>query len=204
MQKLVLATKNQGKVLEFSRMLQGQVEVLSLQEFENAPDVDETGLTLTENALLKASQISAFTGLPALADDSGIFIKALGWRPGVYSARYSGEGDEGNNALVLRQLRAMLDENPDLDLAAEFRCAVVLAFPDGRHEPLISIGIMPGQITFEPRGRNGFGYDPLFVPNAAGKDGRTSAELSAEEKDAISHRGQAIRAILPQLLSYLG
>jgi non-canonical purine NTP pyrophosphatase (RdgB/HAM1 family) len=172
--------------------------VHSLLDFPDAPDVAETGKTLTENALLKATQIAEFAQLPALADDSGIFIKALGWRPGIYSARYSGQGDAGNNSLVLAQLQQVAADNSGIDLTAEFRCAVVLAFPDGSHEPMIEIGVMPGQITFDPRGENGFGYDPLFIPT--GKS-QTSAELSAEEKDEISHRGQAMRAMMPRILA---
>jgi XTP/dITP diphosphohydrolase len=161
------------------------------------PDVEETGATFAENALLKAHQISQYTGLPALADDSGLCVDALGGAPGIFSARWSGVhgDDEANLRKVLAELKALGDPIR----SAHFRCAVALVIPEvhpsGAQE-IVREGEMVGELVHEPRGSNGFGYDPIFQPLGYTQ---TSAELSSEEKDAISHRGHALQAILPEI-----
>ena len=207
MRTLILASRNAGKIREFKRMLAedaSDIEVLSLLDFPDLPDVEETGTTLQENARLKAVQIVEATGKPCLADDSGLFIDALNGDPGVYSARWSGVhgNDLANTEKVLQQIRDLEDSGP-VTRAAQFRCVVALAFPSNHSragEVLFVEGEMPGEIIDAPRGEHGFGYDPIFVPTGFAQ---TSAELSAEEKDRISHRGQAMRAILPVLAANL-
>jgi XTP/dITP diphosphohydrolase len=198
---IVLATRNLGKVLEFERILEAariDVTVLGLRDFPDMPDVDETGSTFEENALLKAHQISQYTGLPALADDSGLCVEALGGAPGIYSARWAGtHGDDAANVeKVLSQVKA----SGTSDLGARFRCAVALVIPESHpagFQEIVREGEMVGNLVMEPRGSNGFGYDPIFQPLGYKQ---TSAELPSEEKDAISHRGQALAAILPEIL----
>ena len=207
MRQLILASRNSGKIREFRRMLaevSSDIEVLSLIDFPNLPDVEETGATLQENAELKASQITEATGKTCLADDSGIFIDALNGDPGVYSARWSGvHGDDSaNNAKVLKQIQE-LEVNGPVDRSAQFRCVVALSFPKGHRragETIFESGQMPGRIIDVGRGAHGFGYDPIFVPDGYTQ---TSAELDAQEKDRISHRGQAMRKILPILIEEL-
>jgi XTP/dITP diphosphohydrolase len=207
MRQLILASRNSGKIREFKRMLaevSSDIEVLSLIDFPNLPDVEETGATLQENAELKASQITEATGKTCLADDSGIFIDALNGDPGVYSARWSGvHGDDSaNNAKVLKQIQ-QLEVNGPVDRSAQFRCVVALSFPKGHKragETIFESGQMPGRIIDVGRGAHGFGYDPIFVPDGYAQ---TSAELDAQEKDRISHRGQAMRKILPILIEEL-
>ena len=207
MRQLILASRNSGKIREFRRMLaevSSDIEVLSLIDFPNLPDVEETGATLQENAELKASQITEVTGKTCLADDSGIFIDALNGDPGVYSARWSGvHGDDSaNNAKVLKQIQE-LEVNGPVDRSAQFRCVVALSFPKGHRragETIFESGQMPGRIIDVGRGAHGFGYDPIFVPDGYTQ---TSAELDAQEKDRISHRGQAMRKILPILIEEL-
>ena len=207
MRTLILASRNAGKIREFKRMLAEEasdIEVLSLLDFPDLPDVEETGTTLQENARLKAVQIVEATGKPCLADDSGLFIDALNGDPGVYSARWSGVhgNDLANTDKVLQQIRDLEVSGP-VTRAAQFRCVVALAFPSNHSragEVLFVEGEMPGEIIDTPRGEHGFGYDPIFVPTGYAQ---TSAELSAEEKDRISHRGQAMRAILPVLAASL-
>lgn len=211
MKKVVLATRNLGKIAEFERLLTelaSDIKVLGLADFPDMPDVEETGSTLTENALLKSRAVAAFTGLPALADDSGLFVNALNGDPGVFSARWAGShgDDQANTAKVLVQMEELAAKVSTVDRSASFRCAIALSFPKG--DPagntevgdLIEIGEMKGQLIEAPRGSGGFGYDPIFIP-----DGylQTSAELSAHEKDAISHRGRAMRAIAPILIELL-
>ena len=197
---IVLATRNLGKVLEFERILEAakiDVAVLGLRDFPDMPDVDETGTTFAENALLKAHQISQYAGLPALADDSGLCVDALGGAPGIFSARWSGVhgNDEANLKKVLEEMKALGNPNR----SARFRCAVALVLPEihpsGAQE-IVREGEMVGELVFEPRGTNGFGYDQIFQPLGYTQ---TSAELSSEEKDAISHRGHALLAILPEV-----
>ncbi|MEN9324722.1 MAG: hypothetical protein RL414_476 [Actinomycetota bacterium] len=207
MRQLIIASRNAGKIREFARMMNeyaNDVEVLSLLDFPELPDVEETGTTLEENARLKATQIAERTGKACLSDDSGIFIDALGGNPGVYSARWAGShgDDRANNAKVLKEIHE-LEANGPVDRSAAFRCVVAFAFPSGHTrsgEVIFVDGEMPGEIIDSPRGEHGFGYDPLFIPRGFTQ---TSAELSAEEKDRISHRGQAVRKILPLINEYL-
>lgn len=194
--KIVLATRNNHKAEELQRILHDQninVEILTLSEFPDAPEVIETESTFEGNALLKARAISLHTGLPAIADDSGLCVDALNGMPGVLSARWSGADkdiDQENLNLVLKQI----SDVPDVRRGAQFVCAAVAVFPDGRE--LTARGVVDGEIIRAPRGINGFGYDPIFKPHGLDK---TTAELSAEEKDAISHRGKALRDLALQL-----
>lgn len=190
MTKLVLATHNAGKVAELRRILAGlDVELLDAGDV-NLPDVDETGVTFTENALLKARSACAVSGLPAVADDSGLVVDALGGDPGVRSARYAGThgDDDANLALVLERMAGRADRR------ARFVCVATLVTPSGREET--SEGILEGVLTQAPRGTGGFGYDPILQPLGAAL---TTAELSPEQKDAISHRGQAFRGLRPAI-----
>ncbi|NBP91411.1 MAG: RdgB/HAM1 family non-canonical purine NTP pyrophosphatase [Actinobacteria bacterium] len=158
--------------------------------------MEETGATFIENALLKARESCRITGVAAIADDSGICVDALNGMPGIYSARWA--GTHGNDKANLELLLAQLDHIPVERRTGSFRCAVALVFPDGRE--LVEEGVMPGYIIDQPRGSGGFGYDPIFV--AEGYQ-LTTAELSPSEKDAISHRGKAFRALAPRLLAEL-
>jgi XTP/dITP diphosphohydrolase len=189
--KVVLATRNEGKIVELRRIL-GDVDVVGLEEFPNAPDVPETELTFAGNALLKARAIAAHTGLPAVADDSGLCVDALNGMPGVFSARWSGRhgDDEANLDLVLGQLS---DVSP-AHRGARFVCVAAIAWPSG--EEWTVEGDLTGHLINERRGTNGFGYDPIFVPDG---ESRTTAEMSPEDKDAISHRGKAFRALAAHL-----
>jgi XTP/dITP diphosphohydrolase len=198
--RLVLATFNKGKLVELTRILQGgrvAVDLVGLDEFPGAPDVRETGATFADNALLKARAIAEFTGLPAVADDSGLCVDALNGMPGVLSARWSGRhgDDEANLRLVLGQLADVLDDRR----GAQFACTAALVLPTGREH--LSEGIMRGRLIHEPRGENGFGYDPIFVAEGSGQ---TNAELSADAKDRISHRGKALRHLAPVIAALLG
>jgi XTP/dITP diphosphohydrolase len=198
--RLVLATANQHKLVELTRILaDGRVDVAltSLAEFPGAPDVAETGATFAANALLKAHAIAQFTGLPAVADDSGLCADALNGMPGVLSARWSGRhgADEANLRLVLAQL----SDVPDERRGAQFVCAAALVLPGGREH--VSEGVMRGRLIREPRGQNGFGYDPIFVPESADI---TTAEMASADKDRISHRGKALRGLAPVIAAFLG
>ena len=193
MPTLILATRNQGKRTEIQDMLGSEIQVLSLDAFPNAPEVIEDGDTFEANAIKKAREIAKYTDLPALADDSGLVVDALNGAPGIYSARYAGEDatDETNNTKLIENLRGI----PDNQRNAHFCCAMALATTDGRVQT--AQAIWDGRILTTPRGENGFGYDPLFyIPT----HNCTSAELSSDEKNHISHRGQALRAILPCIL----
>jgi XTP/dITP diphosphohydrolase len=190
---LILATRNAHKVKELRRILSGagvMVDLLGIEAFPDVPDVPETGATFAENALIKAHAVAVATGLPAVADDSGLCVEALGGMPGVLSARWAGRygDDRANLNLVLAQL----GEVPDERRAAHFACAAVLALPSG--ETHVVEGRLDGVLTRAPRGANGFGYDPIFVPHG---EQRTTAEMAPAEKDAISHRGRAFRALAP-------
>jgi XTP/dITP diphosphohydrolase len=191
--RLVLATRNAHKVEELRRILAPyDVELVGLDAFPDVADVAETGATFADNAVLKASAVAAATGLVAVADDSGLEVAALNGMPGVLSARWAGRhGDDGAN---LQLVLAQVGDVPDARRAAAFVCAAAAVTPDGRE--LVVQGRLPGTLTREPRGRNGFGYDPIFVPEG---EHRTTAEMTAEEKDAISHRGRAFRALAPRL-----
>jgi len=194
--RVVLATRNQHKIAEMRRILAaaglGRIEVLGVDRFPDLPEVAETGLTFVENAMLKAHAVAGATGLPAVADDSGLCVDVLGGAPGVFSARWCGR--HGDDAANLDLLLAQLADVPDPHRTAYFGCAAVLADPVGRE--WVAEGRLVGRLVRRPRGTHGFGYDPIFLPE--GED-RTAAELSAEEKDAISHRGRALRALAPDL-----
>lgn len=189
METLVIATGNPNKLREIKSLLKDfPIQVQSKDEVGLADvEIEETGTTFEENALLKAKGIQQYTGTMVLADDSGIAVDALDGAPGVYSARYAGEGcdDEQNNAKLLNAL----EEVPEEERGARFICSMVLLFPNGKI--LKAEGVTEGKIGFERKGQGGFGYDPLFVlPN-----GKTMAELSPKEKNQISHRGKALRKI---------
>jgi XTP/dITP diphosphohydrolase len=215
--RLVLATGNPDKLIELTRILDGgrvEVELAGLGEFPGAPEVAETGATFVENALLKAHAMAKFTGLPTVADDSGLCVDALNGMPGVLSARWSGQ--HGDDAANLRLVLAQLADVPEDRLGAHFACAAVLVLPSGREH--VSEGTVCGRLTREPRGGHGFGYDPIFVPDAAElarggaglaggaalASGLTTAEMTPEAKDAISHRGRALRGLAPIIAAALG
>ncbi len=190
MLRIVLASANRGKLVELRRILDGcGVELVSAADV-GLPDVEETGETFGDNALLKARAGVQASGLACLADDSGLVVDALGGEPGVRSARFAGRhgDDDANLALVLERMR-------DVDARrARFVCVAAFAVPDGR--TWTAEGVLEGTLPDAPRGAGGFGYDPIFVPDG---EERTSAELKPEEKDAASHRGRAMRALLPHL-----
>jgi XTP/dITP diphosphohydrolase len=197
--RLVLATANAHKLTELTRILAAghvDVRVSSLAEFAGAPDVAETGATFAANALLKAHAIARFTGLAAVADDSGICVDALNGMPGVLSARWSGQ--HGDDAANLHLLLAQLADVPDERRGAQFVCAAALVLPDGREH--VSEGVVTGRLIREPRGQNGFGYDPIFVPGSADI---TTAEMDPADKDRISHRGKALRGLAPVIAALL-
>jgi XTP/dITP diphosphohydrolase len=190
--KLLLATRNAGKLAELQRLLAGAVpgvEVVGLDAVDGFPDTVESGATFAENALLKARDAALASGLPAVADDSGLTVDALNGMPGVLSARWSGRhgDDDANTALLLGQLADVPDERR----GAGFVCAAALVTPDGREHVLERQ--WRGRVIREKRGTNGFGYDPVFVPEGLDV---TSAELDPAEKDARSHRGQAFSALV--------
>jgi XTP/dITP diphosphohydrolase len=189
--RLVLATANPHKLIELTRILAAEhvnVDLVGLGEFPGAPDVAETCATFAENALLKASAVAAFTGLGSVADDSGLCCDAMNGMPGVLSARWSGR--HGSDTENLNLLLGQLSDVPDERRGAHFSCVAALVLPSGQQA--LSEGTLRGRVICEPRGTNGFGYDPIFVPEGAH---RTTAEMSAEEKDAISHRGRAFRGL---------
>jgi XTP/dITP diphosphohydrolase len=197
--RLVLATANRHKIIELTRILAASavgVRLVGLDQFPGAPEVAETGATFAENALLKAVAIGQVTGLPAVADDSGLCADALNGMPGVLSARWAGR--HGDDAANLRLLLDQLADVPDERRGAHFACAAALVLPSGAQH--VSEGIVTGRLLREPRGTNGFGYDPIFVPDG---EARTTAELSAGEKDAISHRGRALRGLVPAIAEHL-
>jgi XTP/dITP diphosphohydrolase len=193
--RLVLATHNAKKLVELRRTFAAsglEIEVLGLDDVQPYPEPAETEPTFEGNALLKARACVEATGLPAVADDSGLAVDILNGMPGVRSARWSGPGatDERNLSLLLDQL----DDVAEADRAARFVCGMALVTPDGLEQ--VFLCDMPGRLGRERRGTNGFGYDPAFVPDG---HARTSGELSPDEKDAISHRGKAVRAMVEYL-----
>ncbi len=196
--RLLLATRNRKKLEELHRILAPEmpVEVLGLADVPAFDEVPESGATFAENALIKALEAVKHTGLVTVADDSGLAVDALNGMPGVLSARWAGHqrDDASNLALLLEQL----GDTPDSRLGAAFVCAAALVTPDGSQ--VVREGRMPGRLVREPRGVNGFGYDPIFVPDGYEL---TSAELAAADKDAISHRGRALRELLPFILRAL-
>lgn len=194
MTRAVLASSNPGKLRELAALLAPfSLQLIGQGEFGIHP-ASETGSTFLENALLKAHHAARHARLPALADDSGLEVDALGGRPGVWSARFAGEGasDQQN----LRQLLAELENVPDGWRQARYQCVIVWVRSVGDQAPLIAHGTWEGGIAHAPRGTGGFGYDPVFIP--AGEQ-RTAAELSDAEKNAVSHRGQALRALVAML-----
>jgi len=196
MDKIVFATTNEGKVKEIKEILAGfPIEVVSMKEMNITADIEENGATFEENSLIKAREVSKLTGLPAMADDSGLEVDYLNGEPGIYSARYLGRDTDYNykNNYIIEKLKNAKDE----ERSARFVCVISLVLPDGRE--FIKKGVMEGRIAYEIKGENGFGYDPVFyLPEY----GMTSAELSGEEKNKISHRGKALRA-MKELISGL-
>ncbi len=204
---LVLATHNTGKLRELRELLRGQVAGLDVDTqvvdagAVGAPDVAETGVTFAENSLLKARAVARATGLVAIADDSGLAVDVLGGAPGIFSARWAGR--HGDDAANLRLLLDQLADVPDEHRGAAFICAAALAVPgsaQGQGREVVEYGQLEGTLLREPRGAGGFGYDPVLQPT--GLD-RSCAELSFEEKNGISHRGQAFRALLPAIVEAL-
>jgi XTP/dITP diphosphohydrolase len=210
--RIVLATRNRGKLAELARILSASgldVTLATLDEFPGAPEVAETGRTFADNALLKARSAAQFTGLPAVADDSGLCVDALNGMPGVLSARWAGRhgDDQANLDLVLAQITDV----PDHGRGAHFSCAAAFVLPgsvaSGTGAERVVEGRVFGRLTRQPRGTNGFGYDPIFVPDPAELDGATAglttAEMDPAAKDAISHRGRALRALAPAITELL-
>lgn len=200
--RLMLASHNMKKLRELRAILEPIVPGLDPESVRSAREIDaaepvEDGITFAENALIKARALAQASGLPAVADDSGLCVDILGGAPGIFSARWCGchGDDDANNALLLAQLADV----PEHNRAARFVCAAVLVTPGG--EEFVEIGEMPGRLRFAPRGEGGFGYDPLFMPD--GYD-VTSAELPAEVKNRISHRGKALVALAPHIARALG
>lgn len=185
--KLVAATTNAGKLKDLRAILT-DFEIVSAADVGFCDDVEETGKTFMENALLKARTVCRATGLPALADDSGLCVDALNGAPGIYSARYSGQGVMANRQLLLKNLQGQTNR------AAHFHCAVALVYPDGRE--YTAEGETHGVITTEERGQGGFGYDCLFFSHDLGK---TFGSATHEEKNAVSHRGRALKQLLAAL-----
>ncbi|WP_061296903.1 RdgB/HAM1 family non-canonical purine NTP pyrophosphatase [Herbidospora cretacea] len=195
MTKLLLATRNQGKIVELRRILEEAalpIELVGLESFPEIGDVAETGLTFAENALLKAHTVARQSGLPCIADDSGLCVDALNGMPGIFSARWS--GGHGNDQANLDLLLAQISDVPDDRRQAHFACVAALALPSG--EERVVEGVMHGHVIRAPRGTMGFGYDPIFVADG---ETRTTAEMSPAEKDAISHRGISMRGMVPVL-----
>jgi XTP/dITP diphosphohydrolase len=192
--RIVLASNNPGKVTEIGQLLTDEdIEVLPQSEF-GAPEAEETGLTFVENAILKARNAAHFAGLPAIADDSGIEVDALKGAPGIYSARFAGNG--ASDADNLQKLLKALKDIPEAERTARFQCLMVYMRHENDPTPLICQGTWEGRILFEPRGSGGFGYDPVFyVPT----HDCASAELAPEEKNRLSHRGQALRQLVAAL-----
>jgi XTP/dITP diphosphohydrolase len=191
-QSLVLASNNAGKLAEFAQLLAPLGFAIKSQRELDIPEAEEPFGTFVENALAKARHASKLSGLPALADDSGICVPALGGVPGVQSARYAGEprSDAANNAKLVRDIAAHADKS------AYYYCVLVMVRHADDPQPIIADGVWQGSLIEQPRGQGGFGYDPhFFLPSL----GKTAAELSAEEKNSLSHRGQALRALINKL-----
>ncbi|MEU8827285.1 RdgB/HAM1 family non-canonical purine NTP pyrophosphatase [Streptomyces sp. NPDC048636] len=198
--RLILATRNAYKITELRSILGESgldVELVGADAYPEVPDVKETGVTFAENALLKAHALADATGHPAIADDSGLCVDVLGGAPGIFSARWSGR--HGDDRANLELLLAQISDVPDEHRGAHFACAAALALPDGT-EHVVS-GRLTGTLRHQPTGGGGFGYDPILQPDG---ETRTCAELTPEEKNAISHRGRAFRAIAPVVRELLG
>ena len=198
--RLLLATRNKGKIEEFQRILAaiapGEIDLVGLDQFPEIRDVEETGLTFQANALLKAREYSQATGLAAIADDSGLCVDALGGDPGIYSARWA--GNHGDDLANIEKVLASMKDVPDELRRAHFTCAAALVLPDGRSH--VEEANFDGWILRKPVGDKGFGYDPIFRPEGLEI---SSAQMSADEKDAISHRGKSLRAIAPHVITLL-
>ncbi len=190
--KIILATHNQGKIAEMREMLKPLGIAVSSAAELNLPDVEETGTTFEENAKLKAEQLSALSGLPCLADDSGLCVDALNGRPGVYSARYAPNRDFDKG---MQMLLDELSATKDTERKAHFSCVMAFARPDEKTQ--VFEGRVDGRIAQAKKGSGGFGYDPIFVPDEG--DGRSFAEFDGAEKNKISHRGRALRKFLEYL-----
>ena len=198
--RVVLATRNAHKIGELRAILADlgvDVDLVGMADYPDVPDVAETELTFAGNALLKAVAVAEATGLPAVADDSGICVDALNGMPGVLSARWS--GSHGDDEANLRLLLAQLADVPAGERGARFVCVAALVLPSGGEH--LAEGEVLGQLTRSPHGSNGFGYDPIFVPDGFEL---TTAQMSADEKDKISHRGKALRALAPVIAKELG
>ncbi|GEB52892.1 MULTISPECIES: RdgB/HAM1 family non-canonical purine NTP pyrophosphatase [Streptomyces] len=198
--RLILATRNAHKVTELKAILADaglDLDLVGADAYPDILDVKETGVTFAENALLKAHALASATGLPAVADDSGLCVNVLGGAPGIFSARWAGR--HGDDAANLDLLLAQLSDIDTAHRAAHFECAAALALPDGTER--VVNGQLRGTLRHEPAGSGGFGYDPVLQPDG---ESRTCAELSAEEKNAISHRGKAFRALVPAVRELLG
>ena len=198
--RLVLATRNAHKITELRAILADadlDVDLVGADAYPDVPDVKETGTTFAANALLKSHALAQATGLPAIADDSGLCVDVLGGAPGIFSARWS--GTHGDDRANLELLLAQLADIDDPHRAAHFACAAALAFPDGTER--VVEGRLEGTLRHTPAGTGGFGYDPILQPHG---ETRTCAELSAEEKNAISHRGKAFRALVPVVRELVG
>lgn len=194
-QQIILATRNQGKIKEFRAMFAGGgLDVIGLDAYPDMPEVEESGLTFEENALLKSRAVCAYTGLTALADDSGIAVEALAGEPGIHSARYSEEPGkpattEGNNRKLLKNMTGL----EGVERRACFVCVIAVTAPNGQE--MLARGVWEGEVLEAPRGDNGFGYDPLmFIPEL----GRSVAELDPEHKNRLSHRGKALEQLMKQ------
>ena len=197
--RVVLATQNAHKLIEMRRILDEaglDIELVGTDQFPELTEVVENGSTFAANALLKARSVCAETDLPAIADDSGLGVDALNGMPGIFSARWS--GSHGDDLANLNLLLGQLTDVPDARRGAAFHCAAAVVLPDGAER--VVEGTIDGTLIREPRGTNGFGYDPIFVPVG---ESRTTGEMSAEEKDSISHRGRAMRALVPVLREIL-
>jgi XTP/dITP diphosphohydrolase len=197
--RIVLATRNAGKLAELARILAAsgiEVTLAGLDEFPAAPEVTETGRTFAQNALLKARSAAKFTGITAVADDSGLCVDALNGMPGVLSARWAGRhgDDQANLDLVLAQLADVAEP----DRGAHFACAAAIVLPSGTER--VAEERLYGRLARTPRGMNGFGYDPIFLPDSSDL---TTAEMEPAAKDAISHRGRALRALAPAIAELL-
>ncbi|RLL67073.1 RdgB/HAM1 family non-canonical purine NTP pyrophosphatase [Streptomyces sp. Z26] len=204
-QRLILATRNAHKVTELRAILAEAgvtLDLVGADAYPDVPDVRETGVTFAENALLKARTLAAATGAPAVADDSGLCVDVLGGAPGIFSARWA--GTHGDDAANLALLLAQLSDIEAPHRAAHFACAAALALPDGTEH--VAEGTLRGVLRHAPAGDGGFGYDPILQPDGPAElvAGRTCAELTPEEKNAISHRGRAFRALAPVIRDLLG
>jgi XTP/dITP diphosphohydrolase len=198
--QLLLATRNKGKIEEFRRILEavapGEIELVGLDSFPDLHDVVEDGSTFEENALKKAREMSIASGIPAIADDSGLCVDFLNGDPGIFSARWA--GSHGDDVANLEKVLQQLEGVPEDQRGAHFTCVAALYLPDGRSH--CEEAQFRGRILLAPVGAYGFGYDPIFAPEGYSI---SSAEMSAEEKDLISHRGKSLRAIAPHVITLL-